>query len=85
MCPRGPEGHVPAVLLPGEGLCDDAGMTSLPPGPDPAELITDQVIEDTHTELGGGFGTEEIRAVLIAGANAVIAAWQRWEESQLDA
>jgi hypothetical protein len=28
--PRGLEGHALAVLLPGEGLCDDAGMSEVP-------------------------------------------------------
>lgn len=52
-------------------------MTALPPGPDPALLVTDDAVVAAQQVLIAG-GT--VRDMLEAAVNPIVAAWQHWEE-----
>jgi hypothetical protein len=74
-------------------------MTVVPAGPDPAALVTDdavtaaiearkQVLMRPPAVIFGDPGEAEkylTRKMLEAASGPVVAAWQRWEEDQLDA
>ncbi len=65
-------------------------MTVLPPGPDPAVLVTDDAVAaaqmadgDVVHRWAGGLPDARVRRLLEAAAFPIVAAWQHWEEEML--
>jgi hypothetical protein len=72
-------------------------MTVIPPGPDPATLVTDDAVEaaarvmfrDYERQYSAGHLTwrdfaDDAREILESAALMIVAAWQHWEEEQAD-
>jgi hypothetical protein len=68
-------------------------MTVVPPGPDPAALVTDDAVAAayaayqkawlTRNQSNPLFAEHVVRDILEAAAFPIVAAWQHWEEDQL--